>query len=45
MLKAHALLEVYPADYEIPYYIPEYIDILFGHIKDKEKVREFTHSL
>lgn len=45
MLKKHSILKVYTSEYEVPYYIPEYIDILFGHIKNKEKVRKFTHSL
>ena len=45
MLKKHVILKIYSSEYEVPYYVPEYIDILFGHIKNKEKVRKFTHSL
>ena len=39
------ILKILKSDYEIPYYIPEYIDILFWHIKNKEKIIKFTHSL
>ncbi len=41
----NGILKIYESDYEVPYFVPEYIDILFGHIKNKEKVRKFTHSL
>lgn len=39
------ILKIFKSEYEIPYYIPEYINILFWHIKNKEKLRKFTHSL
>jgi Fic family protein len=45
MLVDNSILQIYKSDYEIPYYIREYINILFGHIKNKEKVIKFTHSL
>ncbi|AHB41671.1 filamentation induced by cAMP protein Fic [candidate division SR1 bacterium RAAC1_SR1_1] len=41
----NGILKIYESDYEVPYFVPEYIDVLFGHIKNKEKVRKFTHSL
>lgn len=45
MLVKYNILNIYSSEYEIPYYIPIYVDILFGHIKNKEEVRKFTHSL
>ncbi len=45
VLIGKSILRIYESDYEIPYFIPEYINILFWHIKNKEKVRKFTHSL
>jgi hypothetical protein len=44
-LVTNSILKIYESEYEIPYYVPEYIVILFGHIKNKEKVRKFTHNL
>jgi hypothetical protein len=44
LLVQSSLLSTYEAEYEIPYFVPEYIEILFGHIKNKEKVRKFTHN-
>lgn len=45
MLVDNSILQIYKSEYEVPYYIHEYINILFGHIKNKEKVIKFTHSL
>lgn len=45
ILVFNTILQIYKSEYEVPYYIPEYINILFGHIKNKEKVIKFTHSL
>lgn len=45
ILVKNSILEIYKSEYEVPYYVPEYINILFWHIKNKEKVRKFTHTL